>query len=101
MGVAAEGTKPTQFRLYRNGELTGTAFVDVNSTNSVCEKSVSGTLSSAGLLEFIIPVGKTGQENLHMRESDIHIWPGDKWTVTVTSEGAADYIISLRWHEEF
>lgn len=95
-----------QFRLYKNATVTGTAFSDVNTDDSVTELSTVGTfVASTGLELGIIPTHSRGNGFalfMPLHVFNIVLFPGDTLTLTALSlSGNAPIIGTVAWCEGF
>ena len=85
VAASVEHTKPCFINLYGNATLTGASWADVSANTSALQKDTSATAISGGNFFFGIPLGKTGQVILDLKD-DLNIGefgPGTVITATL------------------
>lgn len=99
--VAAEGTKPAGFKIYRDSVLAGGTWNDHQTGVSVIEQNLTATISTPG--EEILPTttSKSGSKDLNIQHLRIDIHRGDIITITALSSNGSDVLTGIAWRETF
>lgn len=102
MNLVSEGTKLVTFKVYKNLTITAPTFVDVNTSDSVMEKDILGTVtvSDDNLVDALV-LGKVDSQVINLEPISLRLNPGDRITITGQSANAADLALSIVWKEEF
>lgn len=103
VSVAADGTKPVIFYVYKNGVLTGAVFTDKSATESVVQVDTSATAIS-GMQEVggvVLQKADTARVNMYANDVILAFYPGETITFAARSTGATVVDLFLRWIEEF
>jgi hypothetical protein len=99
ISAAAEGTRPCTFRVYTNSTISGAAYADVNTNNSIVESDTSGSAAS-GRLIAAFEVGRTGNQTIGADSFTHELNVGETLSVTALSALASDVTCSVAWEEE-
>lgn len=101
--AAVDGNKNVTLHLLLNATLDGTAnFIPVDAASSVMEVDTSGVVVTGGVHKFPIPLNKTGNIALPMKDfAYVDIHPGDSLTLAASSTGASEVSGGLIWSEAF
>lgn len=102
LGASTDGAKNVKFTLTKNATITGGAWADVNTANSVMEVNTTATFAS-GTQEMIIPMLKADTLALDLGAGHFHLelFPGETMTVSGLSASANDVLIAFCWEEYF
>lgn len=102
MGASTDGTKNVRFVLKKNATITGGAWTDVNTANSVIDVNTTATFAS-GTQEMVIPMLKTDTLALDLGAGHFHLelLPGETMTITGYSAAANGVEVAFRWKEYF
>lgn len=103
IGVANRSNTDVTFKLIKNATLTGTSYIDIDSTNSCMQYSTAGSYTSGGTVVFVMPLAQKGQELLLLDDQLvlIEIDPGDTLTLVADTGAAADINASIYWEEHY
>jgi len=85
IAASVEHTKPCFINFYGNATLTGASFSDIDSNTSPIQKDTSATAATGGTFFFGIPLGKTGQVLMDLKDdlSMGEFGPGTVITATI------------------
>lgn len=103
VSAACEHTKPVFVNFYANPVLVGASFSAIDSSNSTVLQDTSATSISGGLFLFAVPLGKSGQVVIDLKD-DIDIGkfrPGDVLATSVeyATGTNADVFLSMNFTE--
>lgn len=102
LSVACEGTKPVDFKVYKNGTLTAPQFARVNSTTSAADSDSAATAFTlgGGTQIYAFSTSKTGNVTETLTDLDLFIQVGDVVTITAYSANGSDISTSIVWIED-
>lgn len=102
MGAATDGNKSVLINFYRNATITGGAWADVDTNNSVTEVNTTATYSG-GKYEMTVPLSKVDSVSIDLGGGHIHLelFPGESMVVAGLSANANEVVLSFRWEEYF
>lgn len=102
LSVAAEGTKPVDFKVYKNGTLTAAQFARVNSSTSTADYDSAATALTlgGGTQVYAFSIAKTGNTTESVTDLDLFLQVGDVLTITAYSANASDISASIVWVED-
>lgn len=94
---AVEHTKPVTIRFYLNATLTDAAFTDIDAANSSVKKDTTASSAAGGLFLFALPLGKSSNELIDMKDKlDLALFDvGDVLTVTADAFSATNAEITI------
>lgn len=105
VATSVEHTKPCFINFYTNATLTDASFADINSGVSSLEQDTSATAASGGIFFFGIPLGKSGQTVLDLKDDPTigDFGPGTIVTATLApnSTNGAEGNVSFNFTEKF
>lgn len=99
--VAADGTKPALFRMYKNSTLTGGVWSNHETDVSIMEINTTATVSVNG--EEVLPTStaRQGSKDLDIEHLRIDIHKNDSITITAISTNNSDVLTGIAWREDF
>jgi hypothetical protein len=103
VSAAVDHTKPVVFKFYANPELTGASFAAIDSSTSSVYKDTAATSLTGGVFLFALPLGKTSNEIIDLKDQ-INLWrfgPGDVLTISAdpVSATGADVDVAINFTE--
>ena len=100
--VACDGTKPVDFKVYKNGTLVAPQFARVNATISAADydSAATGFSIGTGAQAYSFSVAKTGNATETVTDLALFMQAGDILTVTAYSANANDVSVSIIWIED-
>jgi hypothetical protein len=106
VGMGVTGATVTVFRLVRNATITGTAFSDVDTANSVMQISTAGAYTAGtGSSAFMFMNTNAVPSSTFIPEKDltVYLYPGETLTITgLNIAGAGQTAVAmLAWEERF
>lgn len=82
ISISNEHTKPGIIKIYKNGGLSGSNFIDFDSINSIISTSVTGTFTNNANEIFAISMGKSDSKTIDLTNFDIFLSPNETLNVT-------------------
>ena len=100
--MACDGTKPVDFKVYKNGTLVAPQFARVNATTSAADydSAATGFSVGTGAQVYAFSVAKTGNATETVTDLALFMQAGDILTVTAYSANANDVSVSIIWIED-
>lgn len=103
VACSCEHTKPVRFNFYANATLTGASFSSIDSNTSAVQTDTTATAVSGGLFLFAIPLSKSGNATIDLKDDlDLaRLNPGDSITVAAEygSGTNADVVVAFNFTE--
>jgi hypothetical protein len=100
VSVACEGTKPIDWKIYRNGTLTAPQFAAVKAGVSAADYDTLATAHTGGTQVYAFSVAKSGNTTESLSDLSFFVQAGDTITITATSANTADVSASVVWVED-
>lgn len=103
LSFTTTGNPDCTFKLYRNATLGGSpSYTDIAVNNSVVSYDVAGTTVSSGRLLGVFFVNGNNETTIDIGEMDLRLRPGEKFTISATSSGAAIApACAIMWAERY
>lgn len=100
VSAACEGTKPIDWKVYRNGTLTAPQYAAVKAGISTADYDTAATAHTGGTQIYAFSLAKSGNSTEILSDLAFFIQAGDTLTVTATSANTADVSVSVVWLED-
>jgi len=101
--AAVDHTKPVVIKFYANPDLTGASFAAIDSNTSSVYKDTSATALTGGVFLFALPLGKTSNDVIDLKDNiDLgRFGPGDVLTISAdpVSATGADVDVAVNFTE--
>lgn len=102
IGIDANQTNGAVIRLRRNSPVKGTTQVDVDSLNSSCAVSTTGTSGfTGGEVLYLLQGGYgSGTNHIDATNHDLWVFPGESVTITAETTSTQAIRVGISWDEE-
>lgn len=105
VAASCEHTKPVFINFYANATLVGASFSNIDTNgDSTVEQDTSATSASGGIFLFALPLGKTGQQLIDLKDDlDLgEFQAGDTLTMTAAPRSGtnAEVSVSINFTED-
>jgi hypothetical protein len=94
---ACEGNKPVLFRAFSGGTVTGGTWTYLEEELSPLEVNNTITSYTPGIRLGAFPLGKSGTLESDLVASNFRLYSNQIITITATTQGASDVVVSANW----
>lgn len=100
--IATEGNKVVTFKVYLNGTINNSSFVNINESNSIVEYDFMGNTITNGRLIYTFYMKNSDSQHFDVSHYMPYVNPGESVTITATTNNKTnENSVAISWIERF